>query len=140
MQMVDPLKDDSKTYDSEQTLEDVQRRAEASDCDIIWGAPNRLTLDLDVAKYPTASQVYDDVFKVLQPLYPLRAIDRYTSRGGVGTHVVLQLDGVRLSSLERCGLQAILGSDPMREALCVRRIGNTTFPDPCILFKPRSVR
>lgn len=93
-------------------------------------SPTTLLLDLD-----NGTEVYDKVLPVIAWLYGAKEKQRWKSRNG-NLHIEVTLRD-RLPFEERVGLQAMLGSDPVREALSLKRAheGQT---EPSILFRPKS--
>ena len=97
-------------------------------------SPELLLLDLDT---PDAREQYRRVFPILAPLYKLTELHFYTSKSGKGVHAILSIGKPITEPLIRLGLQAMLGSDGVKEALSVRRL-NAGQDEPSLLFRPTS--
>jgi hypothetical protein len=89
--------------------EQARQEAIAQGHTIVEPVPNLLLIDLD-----DGARLDKDVLKTLQKEYGAFILSSWASRSGNGTHVVIQLN-IPLSPVERVGLQACLGSDPVRE-------------------------
>lgn len=100
---------------------------------VVWSTPTTLLLDLDNGG---ALDIYCGQMKRIGALFSLRESDRWSSKSGVGIHVVVACK--ELSPLERIALQACLGSDPLREALAVRMLADGIANVTC-LFRPKLV-
>jgi hypothetical protein len=98
-------------------MDEVIADAEAKGFRVYIGNDRRLLLDLDT---PASLRQYERVLPILQDMYELVEVSRWPSKSGHGTHVVLECNEP-LTVLERYGMQAMLGSDGVREALSVRR-------------------
>lgn len=79
--------------------------------------PGHVKLD-----YDTAPLTYMEMrFRLKRAGYEILSVQRRVSPGGAGTHVELHLSPAPTSAVEVVALQAILGSDPFREACNLRR-------------------
>lgn len=74
------------------------------------------------------------LIRALTDYLPIESAAAWKSHGG-NTHVVLTLYR-KLSPQARIALQAVLGSDPIRELLNLVRVENGC-RDPIALFRPR---
>jgi hypothetical protein len=96
--------------------------------------PRTLLLDLDSKE---AIETYKRTLPVVSEVYEITVLDKWFSKNG-NVHVHLQLDRA-LPTKERLGLQAMLGSDQMKEALGLRRYAyGIKFPS--LLFKPKGAK
>ena len=66
----------------------------------------------------------------------MTAVRRWQSKDG-GRHVKIRIEPGIDSAVERCLLQAVLGSDLLRELLSLMRYWDGN-PEPSMLFKPQS--
>lgn len=123
-------------YDPEiaRTREYLQAVAADDDCDAL--IPDEYTLQLDIDGQSDTNELFNYCLAVIRRVMTVEIIEEYESRGG-NRHVILRVSEP-LSDLERIALQAILGSDPQREALGWMRI-RQGIPYPSSLFKPRGV-
>lgn len=97
---------------------------------VVRSTPKTLLLDLDNA---AAVAQYVRMREKVREFYALNVGWEWKSRSG-NQHVVLELrDPLPVET--RLLLQAVLGSDPMRELLARQRLvhGET---EPCLLFRP----
>lgn len=130
--------------------------ARDNDLDIVLPANNEITLDIDrpwpdaigeaYIKHPDDSvlrlllfgHIYSDkvstLMRALTDYLPIESAEAWKSHGG-NTHVVLTLLQ-DLTPQARIALQAVLGSDPIRELLSLVRVENDC-QDPIALFRPR---
>lgn len=110
------------------TLEELEKIAEALGCTLYKGDINELLLDIDAGK-----RVNMDILPLVDEKFIITGQKSWKSRNG-GIHVVIQL-GQHLEPPERIALQAALGSDPKREAIATWEwfIQKT---DTISLFKP----
>lgn len=83
---------------------------------------------------PVLNNHHTTLMRVMTDYFPIESAEAWRSHGG-NTHIVLTLTR-ELSPEARIALQAILGSDPIRELLCLARVDNDC-KDPIALFKPR---
>ena len=95
--------------------------------------PRVLLLDLDDAE---ALSIYEARREFVKSLFPFAEKARWTSKSGVGTHVVLELQHPGLAPTERLLLQAVLGSDYKRETLGLRRLQGEIHPFSFLLKPP----
>lgn len=83
---------------------------------------------------PILSDRDTTLMRALTDYFPIESAEAWRSHGG-NTHIVLTLTR-ELSPEARIALQAILGSDPVRELLNLARVENER-QDPITLFRPR---
>jgi hypothetical protein len=99
-------------------------------CELVVPDDYTLLVDLD-----DGAQLNQRVLTVIRERCGVLKTESWPSRSGTGTHYRIHLV-VALSQGDRLLLQAVLGSDPMKECLSVFRAwaGHET---PSVLFKPR---
>ena len=122
----------------------VIEEAKAAGMKVYRGRPNRLLLDLD-DEY--ALFCYEKRFPVVQKILfenaptqshmDLREVKRWKSRSGHGWHVLIS-SNIALEVTARFLLQAILGSDHMRELYSLIRLWDGQ-EEPSMLFRPPDV-
>ena len=108
-------------------------QAAAEDLQVVLPKYNELLIDIDT---PEQLKVYEQVFNLLTTLgYDLIERSNTVSKGGVGRHITVVLNGSRvLTKLESIALQAILGSDPLREAFSFKRLDDG-YPHPTLFYE-----
>jgi hypothetical protein len=94
---------------------------------VINRKPNQLLLDLDSTDALTVFRGRSEKIKLID------SITTYKSKSG-NTHAIVQLKEA-ITEMEAIALQAILGSDPLREYLSFLRFRNGV-KEPTRLFKP----
>lgn len=102
--------------------------------DVVQGDTTHMNLDLDTPE--DLSYYQDKALLVLQNYISIREIKRWKSKSGIGTHVVLELDA-ELPVAVRIALQAVLGSDRMRELYGIVKVIADATEEPSILFRPK---
>lgn len=113
---------------------DVEVFAEEVGCDVKYAKPTQLFLDLD------SEEAYSDFrlkYAIMSELSHGRLLNRYRaskSRNG-NTHIIISLCQ-EVSVEMQLGLQAVLGSDPMRELFNFGRLLRGDDVENC-LFVPR---
>lgn len=113
-----------------EAMEAAALGAESRGYTVYRGDPRTLLLDLDDKR---AQDQYARILPIMFELYGAREAERWeTSPGKI--HVVVKLDGPHRAHV-RCGMQAILGSDQVKEALSLRRLKNGIL-EPSLLFRP----
>jgi len=118
---------------SVERFEEDRAKARAKGFEIVESDDGTLTVDLDG---PCAISSFDDIFERAAELFGLTVIDRWESKSGPGhEHVVVRCDNQPRDVVWRIALQAILGSDPIRELLALKRLENGV-AEPSQLFKP----
>jgi len=106
--------------------------AKANGHEIVLPTPSTLLLDLDT---PESLDRYEALRDTFFERFNLKEKSRWKSRSNTGWHVVVEME-------EACGcyfivaMQAILGSDPVREILSLERIENNVDPYG-FLIKPK---
>lgn len=100
---------------------------------VVRSAPDKLLLDLDS---PAAVVQFEKTLPIIQRWMEAVETGRWLSKGG-NLHVVITL-GEELPMANRLFLQAVLGSDGIREFLGFCRLQNGV-EEPSLLFRPRSV-
>lgn len=97
----------------------------------VYRSNSRLLLvDLDT---DAARLQYERVLPILKKVYGAKEDDRWISRGG-NAHRTVKLDKP-VGILTRLGLQAMLGSDGVKEALSLQR-ARVGINEPSLLFRP----
>lgn len=105
--------------------------AEKDGFTVIRSTETTLLLDLDDGQ---SIDRYRKISKSIGALFGLKESSRWLSKSKVGTHVVVNCKP--MGFLERVALQAVLGSDPIREALAVGMYLDG-HKDPSVLFQPK---
>lgn len=126
---------DSGYMGSHLTKEDFEHdciNAELNGFEVVVREPNQLLLDLDTMEQVKQYEKYASNF---EPLVRSE-LSRWDSKDG-GLHVIVELFG-DISPLEAIAIQAMLGSDPMREFLNLIRL-HQGVEEPSRLFKPGRV-
>jgi len=109
-------------------------QAEQHNCDILVATPTTLLLDLDTDEQYRAFLRNLDVLRRETSL--VVSYEELKSRSG-NRHVVVSL-AEPLDITTRLLLQAVLGSDPVRELLSYLRARDND-PMPSLLFRPRVI-
>ena len=112
------------------SIESAIKEAEINGFEVIHSNIDRLLLDLDDEQ---ALKTYEKVLPVVAVQLELKELDRWKSKSGTGTHVILQCKP--LSFVKRVAIQAALGSDPIRECLAISMEIDGLI-EPSVLFKP----
>ncbi len=100
---------------------------------VVVGEPNRLLLDIDTAQRLAYYQGFAD--RVAEAIGGMREIERWTSKSGIGTHVVIETLKP-FTATQRLVIQAALGSDSLREVLGLALIADG-LAEPSMLFRPK---
>lgn len=130
---------DTKSYlsDGKSTPEDVAScidKASKEGFTVIRGNHNTLLLDLDGED---RLNYYEMILPKVKKNFELIELTRYKSKSGKNWHVVLQTNMI-LTVSTRVALQAILGSDPIKEMLSLVKLkNNVPTKDIVVLFKPK---
>lgn len=121
--------------------------------DIIIPKDNQLSLDIDTIRYTeqidkffwtrcqNSSITYEQeeklssVLNYLNSEYIFESVEMWASKSG-RTHVLITYEK-DIPAIERCLYQSLLGSDPIREMLNLRRIQHNV-KNPIALFKPKA--
>jgi hypothetical protein len=119
---------------SEEALESAIMMAEVAGCDIIRSTPVTLLLDLDSS--PQYCQ-FQDMLPILRGLFPISKVEMWDSRSK-NTHVRITMS-VSLPIEARYALQSMLGSDPIKEILSLKRTV-MGIREPSLLFRPPEAR
>ena len=90
----------------------------------------RLLLDLDDNE---SLETYERVLPRLQEIFDIEETDRWLSKSGKHTHIILQCQPLSFDT--RVIIQTALGSDPVRECLA-SLMHKDGFEEPSVLFKP----
>jgi hypothetical protein len=122
-------------YEDATTIEGVRDRLDkalSEGATIIRDTPTTLLLDLDsdgdLRRYKSALPRMQRNFRIVEKL-------RYESKTPGHYHVVLKTSSAT-TIYERIALQAMLGSDPIREAMLLVKIQNGVDPaDANVLFR-----
>ena len=112
--------------------EEVQALAEETDCDILVATPTTLLLDID--SHADLS-FFRKQYERLKDHFPFKGYVTLKSRSG-NWHVIVTLR-CEMALRERIMLQAVMGSDRVRDALSLVRdlLGDEK---PVLLLRPRS--
>ena len=108
----------------------ARQMAEANGFTIVKGSGRELLLDLDTEQ---DIKDYEVTLALLKGLYSLEETARWPSKNGK-THVILRT--CRLSREERVMLQAVLGSDRKRAAICLL-LCDEDDDEVSFLFRPK---
>jgi hypothetical protein len=118
------------------TQAQAMEQAEAEGLEVIHGDSQTLLIDLDDAE---SIRYYNEQLPSIKKELEARGNkltkkQSYTSKSGVGRHVILKLKHP-LPLEQRLIIQACLGSDRVKEFLSLMRFVDGD-PEPCLLFKP----
>lgn len=113
---------------------DALNQAYDAGYEVHLGEPAVLLLDFDEPYIPHKKYGNQRVWEILFQLYPGTTRKFWKSKGG-NTHCIVYLSdeldiGIRLA------WQAALGSDPVREALAIKRL-HDGIEEPSMLFQPK---
>lgn len=97
---------------------------------VIKSKSGTLLIDLDSK---AAFRRFKKLYKMLKEPFTLKKLDFYQSKSGEGWHVVLSTSATNFGN--RIALQAILGSDPVKEAFSMINMKHGEL-EACYLFKP----
>lgn len=121
----------SQVYgEAKQTIAEKHVIAEQRNCDLLRPGEKTLFLDIDT---PEQLAQYERMLP-LAMRFQLKEIARWSSRNG-HLHIELELP-YPLDAAERFCLQAVLGSDPLRELISLDALISTG-EDRSALFRPR---
>lgn len=109
--------------------------AKANGHGIVLPSPNTLLLDLDTSESLDRYEALRDTFF---ERFKLQEKSRWQSGSGIGWHVVVEMEE-STGSYFIVAMQAILGSDPVREILSLERIENNVDPYG-FLIKPKGAK
>jgi hypothetical protein len=117
-----------------ESFEEGCEEAEArGDTVLVATDPRELYIDIDSDEQ---RRQFDRMFEYVAREYGCRVADRWMSKSGPGhEHIIVVLDR-DFTVAERIALQAILGSDPLRDLLTLKRLHDGV-EQPIRLFKPR---
>lgn len=115
---------------ADEDIEEVVRQGKINGY-IVYRSNSRLLLvDLDTE---AARIQYERVLPILAKTHGAKEDDRWISRGGNAHRVVRLTQPIGI--FHRLGLQAMLGSDGVREALSLKR-ARAGVSEPSVLFRP----
>lgn len=97
---------------------------------VIKSKAGTLLIDIDSK---AAFRRFKKLYKMLKEPFALKKLDFYQSKSGEGWHVVLSTSVTNFGN--RIALQAILGSDPVKEAFSIINMKHGEL-EACYLFKP----
>lgn len=116
------------------TDEYVQKKAKELNCDVMYGDPHTLLLDIDSdaawEQFQRQLPIVCEFYNVVDNSYEV-----LPSKSG-NRHVIVRLDAT-LPLTERLMLQATLGSDPRRELLSAAGFMSGQ-ENPVVLFRPKT--
>lgn len=115
---------------AEEDIEEVIRVAKIKGLIVYRSNSKLLLVDLDTE---AARTQYERVLPILAKTHGAKEDDRWISRGG-NAHRVVRLD-LPVGIYQRLGLQAMLGSDGVKEALSLKR-ARLGVREPSVLFRP----
>lgn len=125
------LSDSDKYWSSLEGMGGRIDRAREEGFTIIYGSPHTLLLDLD-----DGGEMHEPSLELLCALVgELPMTTRWPSKSGKGTHVVLRFAKATFTPAEALVAEVILGSDPKRALLYLKRLQNGV-PEPRVLFMP----
>jgi len=113
-------------------LDDAVMTAIQKGMAIVEPRDNWLLLDLDD---DSALAIYELRYRDLVENFGAHEVERWRSKSGVGTHVIVELAVGLRSEEERIALQASCGSDGLRELLAIACLYDGC-ERPSVLFKP----
>ena len=115
------------------TMEQIEAVAAKHNCSVVVAKPNELQFDLD--EIGDRKKLQDFVDDRISQAYKVISVEFWDSKSG-NRHAVVTLES-ELPTAERIALQAMGGSDPIREfaALQCHKAGS---PHPILLLKPIS--
>lgn len=122
----------STNYDTPGMREVFLEQVENQGFIIVKPLENQLLLDLDTSE---RQQDFFDNFERLSYEYPGATRETYKSKTPGHLHAIVNLPFNLNNNFERIAWQAILGSDPIREMMNLKRVYEEV-PDPIVLFKP----
>lgn len=106
-------------------------KGEYGPVEVVRSNMKRLLVDLDS---PEAVRQFDEVLPIIESMYGVDNVKAWVSSGG-NQHRAVTLK-YALGVHTRLGLQAMLGSDGVKEALSLKRVREGQ-SEPIILFKPK---
>lgn len=115
---------------TEEDVDDVVAKAKLAGFIVYRSNPKLLLIDLD---NPASVAQYERVLPVIASMYNAVEDDRWVSKGGNQHRLVKLAKPAGVGT--RLGLQAMLGSDGLREALALKRVQNGV-SEPSLLFRP----
>lgn len=113
----------------------AMEQARANGFQVVRSSPRRLLLDIDD---DNAMGTYVENLAIIQEDLDVVEVERWQSKSG-GWHVKLRLPH-KLPVAQRALLQAILGSDLMREWYSLLRLWTGKTQEPHLLFRPKGKR
>ena len=111
-------------------FEDAIDEALSVGMEVVRSDSTHLLLDLD---NDASVESYLQAMAGVSPSFELVEVERWTSKSGIGLHVVLSC--AEMDFPTRCALQACLGSDKVRELFAIARF-RAGIEEPSMLFKP----
>lgn len=122
----------SETHYLTDLYRDLNDVARAKNCSVVFPEPNQIQLDID--SYDRL-QVYRGMFAAMGDFISIPEPEFQSSKSGGSHYHVTVTFPVDLNEWQRIALQAILGSDPMRELLNALRLMLRGKSESC-LFVP----
>lgn len=116
----------------ERTPAQLRRLAKERGCEMVEPADDELLIDLD-GKH----EMHKRLYALIEEHFGVLKKQRWTSASGEGSHYRLTVNRRDLSPVERLLLQALLGSDPVREFFSLLRI-RRGHECPSVLFRPKA--
>ena len=116
-------------------FEEAGATAIADGFEIVQAFSNQLLLDLDSIE---AQERYDLMIPLIRSNFGVLEVEQWPSKTPGHWHRRITLAEPDLTVSQRIALQAVLGSDPSREALNVKRM-LMGIEDPNRLFRPPNV-
>jgi hypothetical protein len=121
------------TLENEEFLKEIEAKGEF---EIIFPDDFTILLDIDSEE---AYNRYKTMFKKFCEYFALKenGLEEYFSISGPPKrHVIIRIEPPKLNKFQRIALQAILGSDPMKEFYSLERV-RQGIENPIFLLKPK---
>jgi hypothetical protein len=122
--------------DVSETPQEAAKRAEAKECEVVFGGPKMLLLDIDdeqgLQRFEQYKSNLTGFFKIVREEWWI------SSSGLPHQHAIIHIDR-ELSAPTRLGLAVCLGSDPLRSMLAYHRLSLDN-ADPDRLFRPKTAQ
>ena len=114
--------------------EELQKKAEARGCVVVFPKANQLFIDIDT---PEQGKYFDKCISSFQRHTPCMWVKRPSPSGKPDRlHITVTLVDKEIDERTRILYQAVLGSDPLREALSLENLENGD-PRPTRFFEKK---
>lgn len=119
------------------TAEECAAEAASRGCVVVYPKPNELFIDIDTEQQRTQFKICFNILLKIAAYTGSKCIERPSPSGKSGRyHITVTLPGP-VDELERIMLQAMLGSDPLREILSYARLVAGDPRPVCFFEKPQ---